>query len=352
MFIVTIIVGNISKGNGTERAVTNLANSLCNYGDYKVHIISCSSDKTENPYFNLHNTIEIHHLGILLSSKFNYIKLQKNIKRVCEETKTDYLLGTTHALNSIMAVIKVKGLKKVACEHMNYAAAPLYSRIARRLAYPRLNAIVLLTESDRKHYSFCKNTYVIPNSVPEQNMSSNCENKIILAIGRYTKQKGFDMLIKAFALAHSQIPDWFLRIVGDGEDKNLLETLIHENDLDNYVELVPPTKEIEKEYLNAGLFVLSSRWEGFVLVLIEAKSYGLPSVAFNCPEGPSDILQDGKDGYLVSPENIEEFSKKLVELANDEKKRKAFGTTAKKDIKRLNPESIFNQWDSLFKDLL
>lgn len=351
MNIISIIIGDISKGNGTERAVTNLANSLCNYGDYKVHIISCCSDKIESPYFDLHSTIEVHNLGISLGKKTNYIKLQKEIKKICEETQTNFLLGTTHALNSIMAGIKVKGLKKIACEHMNYAAAPIYSKIVRRLAYPRLNAVVLLTEKDKIKYTFCKNTYVIPNSVPQMEETAACENKLLLAIGRYTKQKGFDMLIKAFSLVHEQIPDWKLKIIGQGEDKELLENLIKENALQNKVELVPPTKNIKDEYLSAGMYVLSSRWEGFTLVLTEAKSAGLPSVAFNCPEGPADILRDEKDGFLVEPENIEAFAEKIVCLAKNEDLRKQFGAAAKEDIKRLSLENVFKMWDNLFKKL-
>lgn len=349
MKTVSIIIGDISKGNGTERAVTNLVNSLCEYGKYKVNILSCSSHDSDTPYFELNNSITVYHLGLSLAKKLNYIVLQKKIKKICIETKTDFLLGTTHALNSIMAGIKVKGLKKIACEHMVYAAAPVYSRIARRFAYPKLDAVVLLTENDKKSYSFCKNTYVIPNSVPQIEESALCENKILLGVGRYTKQKGFDMLIKAFSLVHEQLPEWKLRIVGKGEDEDLLKNLIQENGLQGKVELVPPTKNIKDEYLRAGMYVLSSRWEGFVLVLTEAKAAGLPAVSFRCPEGPADIIKDGKDGFLVDPENIEQFSQRIVQLAKDENLRKQFGHAAKEDIKRLSPQTVFLLWDKLFK---
>lgn len=349
MAVISIIIGDISKGNGTERAVTNLANSLCTYGDYKVNILSCSSKTLDVLYFELHSSIRTYNLNISLGKKINYFKLQSEIRKVCIETQTNFLLGTTHALNSIMVGIKIKGMKKIACEHMNYAADPIYSRIARRYAYPKLDAVVLLTENDRKNYMFCKNTYVIPNSVPQMTESSTCENKILLAIGRYTKQKGFDMLVNAFALVHKQMPDWKVRIIGQGEDEGLLKKLIKDNDLQDKIELIPPKKNIKDEYLQAGMYVLSSRWEGFVLVLIEAKSAGLPSVSFDCPEGPADILRDGTDGFLVEPENIEEFGSRILQLASDEKLRKEFGHAAKEDIKRLSPEKVFYEWDRLFK---
>lgn len=144
MAVISIIIGDISKGNGTERAVTNLANSLCTYGDYKVNILSCSSKILDVPYFELHSSIRTYNLNISLGKKLNYFKLQSEIRKVCIETQTNFLLGTTHALNSIMVGIKIKGMKKIACEHMNYAAAPIYSRIARRYAYPKLDAVILL----------------------------------------------------------------------------------------------------------------------------------------------------------------------------------------------------------------
>ena len=351
MFAVSIIVWNISNGNGKERAVTNLANSLCESGDYKVHIISCCSDNTSMPYFKLNDAISVHHLAVSLRNKIKYFTLQKEIQKVCETTKTDFLLGTTHALNCIMVGIKMSGLKKIACEHMNYGAAPWYSKIFRYIAYPKLDAVVLLTAADKKHYSFCKNTYVIPNSVTQQNESSTCENKVLLAVGRYTRQKGFDMLIKAFALIHTQIPDWKLRIIGQGEDESLLRKLIDDSNLVESVLLISPTKEIAKEYINAGIFLLPSRWEGFVLVLTEAKSFGLPSVAFNCPEGPADIVVHNKDGFLVEPENINKLAGRILQLANDIDLRKQFGKNAVNDIKRLSPVNIFKMWDELFYNL-
>lgn len=353
MKTISIIIQDISRGNGTERAVTNLVNSLCAYGDYKVHIISCCSSQSDSPYFELDGTVTVHHLGISLTRKRNCIRIKCAVEKICDESKTDFLLGTTHALNSVMACVRVRGLKKVACEHMVYAAAPFYSRLARRLAYPRLDAVVLLTNADAGHYGFIdqKKRYVIPNSVPQTEESAACENKIMLAVGRYTRQKGFDMLIRAFAMVHRRIPGWTLRIVGQGEDEGLLRSLIQENSLEDKVELVPPTKDIKAEYLRAGMFVLSSRWEGFVLVLTEAKDAGLPSVAFNCPEGPADILRDGRDGFLVEPGNMEEFGERIVRLANDDGLRKEFGRAAKEDIKRLSPESVFALWDRLFGGL-
>ena len=350
---VAIIIGNFSHGNGTERAVTNLASSLCAYGDYSVKIISCETNNDAVPYFKIDKDVKIYHLNLSLAKKSNYLKIARKINSLCKDEIIDFLLGTTHALNSIMVLINLPNLKKIACEHMNYAAAPFYSRIVRRFAYPKLDAVVLLTNADAAHYTFIdkKKKFIIPNSVTIHNESSDCKNKVMLAVGRYTYQKGFDMLIYAFYLAHLECPDWKLRIVGGGEDEELLKVKIAEYKLENSVELVPFTKNIQAEYLNAGMYVLSSRFEGFVLVLVEAKDAGLPTVAFNCPEGPADIVCDGKDGFLVKPNNIAEFANRMTELAKDESLRKKFGAYGKKDVKRLSPEAVFKMWDKLLGEL-
>lgn len=350
--IITIVIGGIADGHGTDRAVVNLANSLCEYGsDCKVQIVSCCTPEGTKSYFPLHESVQIFNLGLNLKNKFNYIKLVKELTKICKETKADFILGTTHALNSILVKVNAKGLKKIGCEHMNYGAAPFYSKFVRRLAYPKLDAVVLLTEADRAHYGFCKNTYVIPNCVIVHKEASTCENKIMLAVGRYTYQKGFDMLIDAFALAHSKSLEWKLRIVGGGEEKELLKKKIAEHKLENFVTLVPFTKNIQAEYLEAGMYLLSSRFEGFVLVLVEAKDAGLPTIAYDCPEGPADIVCDGKDGFLVKPNDVSAFAERMVQLANDEKLRKQFGSYGKEDIKRISPENVFNMWDKLFKKL-
>lgn len=350
---IAILLGNISRGAGTERAVINLANLLVTNGNHDVTILSIFSLDTMEPYFNLNEKVKIVHLGLkndsILNRIISYKRLISRVNKLIKREAYNFLLGTTHAFNCLMVCMSRK-VKKIACEHMVYTAAPVYSRIVRRLAYPKLDAVVLLTENDRKNYAFCKKTFVIPNSVPQMEESAACENKILLGVGRYTKQKGFDMLIKAFSLVHEQIPEWKLRIVGRGEDEELLDSLIEVNLLQNKVELVPPTKYIRDEYLRAEIFVLSSRWEGFGLVLAEAKAAGLPSISFKCPEGPADILSDGKDGFLVEPENIEELGKYIVQLARDEKLRKQFGQAAKEGVKRLSPEAVFQSWDGLFND--
>ena len=213
--------------------------------------------------------------------------------------------------------------------------------------------LVSLTHRDvpgwRKHNA---NVRVIPNPVtfyPEQ--EAKLESKIILAVGRMDWLKGYDLMMKVFGRFCKKNSDWKLKIVGDGPTKKAIEKLAKEKGIADRLMIVPATGEIEKEYLAASIFLMTSRSEGLPMVLLEAQACGLPIVAFDCETGPAEIVNDGVDGYLVRPNDFEEMSEHLLELASDYDKRKAFGDRARENAKRFLPEVIFKEWDELFKNL-
>jgi glycosyltransferase involved in cell wall biosynthesis len=177
------------------------------------------------------------------------------------------------------------------------------------------------------------------------------QNNKILLIGRYSYQKNFESIIEAIFLIKEKCYGWQIRIVGDGEDKEKLQALITEKKLENVIFLIPPTSKIEDEYCNASIYAMSSRFEGLPMVLIEAKSCGLPIISFDCPEGPADIVRDGIDGILVENGNIKALSEAILKLVENPDLRKQFGQEALKDIDRFSPKRIFDMWEVLFKEL-
>jgi glycosyltransferase involved in cell wall biosynthesis len=353
---IAIIISDITKSAGTERAVCNLTNLLVQSGNYTPIIISlCSKDGF--PKYTLQSGIIIHHFNFAGYKKkiiwiFEYILLLKKIKTFCVHKNIDILLGTNHGMNIGICLLSSYKLKTVVCEHMNYSAAPMLSRFIRRLTYPLCNAIVVLTTSDSKHYSFHKNIKIIPNSLSFiSEKRANLNNKRILAVGRLTYQKGFDRLIDAISLIREQCEGWEIKIIGSGEDEPALKKQIGDLELNHLINIYPATTEILYEYINASILVVSSHWEGFSMVLIEAKSCGLPAVSFNCPEGPSEIIKHDEDGLLVENGNTKDLSKAIASLISDPQKRFVFGMNALKNIDRYKPEYVFHLWNNLFESL-
>jgi glycosyltransferase involved in cell wall biosynthesis len=194
----------------------------------------------------------------------------------------------------------------------------------------------------------------ITNALPPdiEGGRATLDSKIIVAGGRLTSQKGFDRLIPAFAPVARRHPDWRLRIYGGGKKLGQLRRLILDHDLYNHVFLMGPTERFGEELTKGALFALSSRHEGFGMVLIEAMSKGLPVVAFDCPRGPSEIISSGRDGILVPEGDISALSEGLLELVEDEDKRHRFGSAALEKARAYDIGVIGRQWDELFEELL
>jgi glycosyltransferase involved in cell wall biosynthesis len=240
-------------------------------------------------------------------------------------------------------------LKIVACEHLAYYFAPFSSRILRRIFYPLLDAVIVLTSADAKQYWHHRNVRIIPNSLSFiPNKYADLSNKKILAVGRLTYQKGFDLLINAISLIKTECMGWEVKIIGDGEDKNKLKKQIDDLDLNWLINIASATTEIVNEYLSASIYVMSSRYEGLPMVLIEAKSCGLPIVSFDCPEGPAEVINDGIDGILVENGNVQALGDAIVELIHNTDKRNILGANAYHNIEKYKSENIFKLWNDLF----
>ena len=350
---IAIIITDITLRNGTERAVSNLANILSN--KYDVSILSVGTEVGTPAYF-LSSSVKVVHKKIFscskksfwgrLSDKFVFIKFINSLD-------FDIFISSAPIYSFLLSFSSVP--KIVGCEHFNYEAVPFRTKLLRRLFYPFLDAIVLLTQDAWKKFSFIKEKqrHVIPNNSPYpvcRNFYS-AESKILLTVGRLTYQKGFDMLIDAAKIIFEKKSDWKLIIVGDGEDKEQLLLQIRDNQLEEFISILPPVQDVTRYYEAAGLYVMSSRFEGFGLVLIEAQSFGIPCVSFDCSSGPSEIIDDNFTGYLVAPNNVEELAEKLLILMDDKDKRKLFSQNALEKAKRFSFEAVSAKWFELLEKI-
>jgi glycosyltransferase involved in cell wall biosynthesis len=267
------------------------------------------------------------------------------------------LIASRPGHNLLIADLAFPGLVSVGLEQMNFRshAKPLRKAMVRK--YPRLDGLAVLTEQDRETYREVLNgslpMFRIPNTVraiepPQADMTA----KRILAAGRLTPQKGFDYLIQAFApVAHAH-PDWELKICGAGQSRSRLEARIAEAELEGRILLPGPTDDVPGEMAAASIYVLSSRFEGFPLVLIEAMSKGMAVVAFDCPTGPRDIVDDHENGLLIPHKDVPALTAGIKEMIEDEELRRRCGAAAVDAARDYTMAAIGPRWDAMLQELV
>jgi glycosyltransferase involved in cell wall biosynthesis/membrane-associated phospholipid phosphatase len=267
--------------------------------------------------------------------------------------RSGVVIGTRPALNLFAIAARRRGVMAIGWEHMNLRKHRPAMKAEIRRSYPRLDALVVLTRGDRDAYAEALGDRlridVIANAVPAMpGPPSPLSEPVILAAGRLTPQKGFDLLAAAFALIAEDAPEWTIRICGDGPKRDGIEAAIAEHGLEGRVVLAGRCMRIWEEMERASVYALSSRFEGFPMVLVEAMSKGLPIVAFDCPTGPREVVHSGQNGFLVPHKDAESFASALLTVIRDAELRTKLGAGAVEEARRYSLEKIGARWDALF----
>jgi glycosyltransferase involved in cell wall biosynthesis len=367
---------------GTIRAAINLAGYLSSH--HEVEIIS-TYRRREEPYFAFDPRVKVtaldderpgatpRHLRPLrwvLKKVPSAIYPAADIRKHNHSLWTDIrllrlvrgqrgiVIASRPGLNMLFADLELPGLLTIGLEQMNLRSHAKNLRRGMLRSYPDLDGLVVLTEEDREDYRQALDgkappMWRIPNTVrdiepPQADLSA----KRILAAGRYTSQKGYDMLIPAFKPVADAFPDWELKLCGRGVWTQKLTDLVEELGLQERVILAGPTEDVPGEMAQASIYALSSRYEGFPLVLIEAMSKGMAVVAFDCPTGPADIVADHENGILVPPKDVEALSRGLMEMVADEELRRRCGAAAVDAARDYTMAAIGPRWDEVLQELL
>lgn len=373
MKIIYCIAGTCHSG-GMERVLANKANYLTGHG-YEVVIVTTDQQGLP-PFFPLAEQIRCIDLGInyeenngksfankLLHYPLKQYRHKKRLAAILKREKPD--ITVSMFCNDAGFITRINdGSKKVLEIHFSKFKRLQYNRKGLwRLAdlwrsrqdektVRRFDKFVVLTEEDKGYWGNLPNITVIPNANTfATSQAAALENKKVIAIGRYTYQKGFERLIEAWNILSPGFPGWKLDIIGNGEERDKLQDLIHAYHLDGQVTLVSPTKSIDKVYLDASVLVMSSRYEGLPMVLLEAQAFGLPIVSFACKCGPKDIVANGETGFLVEENDIEGLARQLVKVMKDKNLRKQMGRKAKEASLRYAEDAVMAKWTALFDSL-
>ena len=217
----------------------------------------------------------------------------------------------------------------------------------------KFDRFVVLTEEDAKMWGEMPNIRVIPNAANFiAQKYSDCSEKRVIAVGRLDYQKSFDRLILVWEKVHEKMQDWRLDIFGQGEWKDMLQGMIDERGLQDVVRINAPTKNIGKEYSESSMLVMSSHYEGFPMVMIEAMACGLPAVCFDFKCGPRDIIVEGENGVIVPDGDIDALAEAMMTLMEDEEQRKRMGENAKKVVETYSEDKVMNKWVSLYEEIV
>lgn len=351
------IIPDVAKAGGVEKVVTQLSGYLQQTEKFQVTILNCVP-LTGDIFYPVHPNVAIESLnyadypkGIFSKIKW-YGKLAKAIDQYLLHQTFDVVLGEGGYVAASLSRCKNKNVIKVGCDHVSFTAGHFLHHLVRKMLFKKLDALVVLTKENYRYYHrFVKNVHIIPNfvtPVPEPN--KNDRRKIVMASGRLVHQKGFDLLITAFKGVYERFPDWKLEIYGEGTDREKLENLRDGLGLENAVALPGETQNLGGHFQNAAIFVLSSRFEGFPLVLLEAMSFGLCCVSF-ANGGADELLEHGVNGLLVQKNSPEKMTEAICAMIKERSTREKMGLAAAVTARNYELSNVGKQWTTFLNQL-
>ena len=366
---------------GMERVITEKVNFLIKIPNIEITIVT--TDQLQRPIkFKLDERIKVFHFDIdyvghyssnLLKKYLLHLKKQKEYKRklldliffleidICISLcgkEIDFLDNLPVKCKKVAEIHFAMNIRKqFMTSHNNGFVWKLLGEIRTKQlinSVKNLDKLVVLTKQDQLQWeNYCRNVIQIPNPNPLKNTAvSTLDSNHVITVGRLDPQKGYDLLIEAWSIVHLKHPNWILDIFGHGEWDEKLSNMISKLNLNNSIKLRGLTSDVVSNYLESSIYVMSSRYEGLPMVLIESMSCGLPVVSFDCECGPREIISDGIDGFLVEPTNTQVLAAKICILIEDNQLRIEMGKQALNKSLSYASELVMPKWLMLFDEIV
>ena len=351
---ILFLEGDMSRKGGTERMTAMIANALS--GTHRVFVVSLKSE-AEHVFFSLADSV-LHTVLSPAAGKLGILLQIRQIHRFLLDHQIDRVINVDTGM-SIYGIPAAWGTKAkvITWEHANYFnnwGSRIFPYI-RRFAARHSDAMVVLTEQDKENYETHIPSkvpvYVIANPVQPHEFSYDASSRMILSAGALLPIKGYDRAIEAAKRILPSRPAWKWVICGEGPERERLERLIREAGLERQMFLPGTVRDMESQYRRAAVVVITSHMEGLPMVLLEAKSYGLPLVSFNIMTGPRDIIEDGVNGSLIPPDNVGVMAEKLSSLMDHEEFRVSFSAASQNGIENFEWKRVLGQWETLLVSL-
>ncbi len=376
------VLKSFASKAGTERVVSDKINYLAEAG-YEITLVTYEQGKHPHS-FPLHpsiSTIDLNTRFYTVSQQpvykklFSFLRLRRffriRLQKVVDDFEPDVIISTTYSFNLMDIILSIRTNayqiveSHVACfsilESFMYRKNPIMHILAKWYGLYMLSwlkqckVLVVLTDGDASEWrNYVPRVEVIPNPVtiyPERIMSHDGNGKRIICVGRLHEQKGFDLFIDAFSRISTQCPGWIVDIYGSGDDEQSLKDKIKNYHLERKIHINAPTASIFEEYQKSEFLVLSSRYEGFGLVLVEAMSCGIPCVSFRCKYGPEDIITHKKNGLLADDGDISDLANQILWMINHKDERLQMGKEARRSALIYEKTHIMRRWEYMFKNL-
>ena len=376
---ILYIYAEISIKGGTDKILVEKANYLVSHG-YDVTIVT-ESQMGKPLSFKLEDKVCHIDMGLDFGKQYTqgsfrrfltYSSLMRQyksrLKKVVDRQRPDIIISAMGRSLSLLSKMDYDSVKigeahttktHLRSLHLMEQRGGIFKVIAKYMRWKmccyasKLNALVLLTQNDADDWKSVVKTFVIPNPItffPKE--SAELVNKQVIMVGRYNDAKGYDYLIPSWEIVHQRHPDWILNVYGSGELRGQVTGWIREKHLESSIMMYDPVDNIMEKYLESSICVLSSRYEGFSLVILEAMACGVPVVSFDCPYGPRNIIKNGKDGLLIDYLNYQALADGICKLIENDGLRIQLGVNARKNVLRFSKDSIMEQWEKLFHKLV